>query len=90
MGELRFDPDVFTNIPIPDREHILTKINWLWDNRSLIVHHPLKHELSGFYKRVCGKYRIIYTYDNSPDDMLICIIGTRDEIYKDAVKKIHI
>ena len=87
MGELRFDPDAFCDIPQSESERILNKITWLWDNRSIIIHHPLRHELSGFYKRTLGKYRVIYSYDENPDNMTIRLVGTRDTIYKDAIKK---
>lgn len=87
MGNLRFAPDAFSDVPSSESERILNKITWLWDNRSIIVHHPLRHELSGYYKRTLGKYRIIYSYDANPDDMTIHLVGTRDTIYKDAVKR---
>ncbi|MDP2930093.1 MAG: hypothetical protein Q8N56_00585, partial [bacterium] len=86
MGELRFTPEALKDVPQPDRDKILEKITWLWDSRSLIVHHPLRHGLSGLYKRVFGKYRIIYRYDQNPDDMTVHMVGTRDSIYKDAIK----
>jgi mRNA-degrading endonuclease RelE of RelBE toxin-antitoxin system len=87
MGELRFDPDAFSDISKAEDERILKKIQWLWDNRMIVDHHPLRHDLSGLYKRLLGKYRIIYSYDEKPDRMVICLVGTRDTIYKDAIKK---
>lgn len=48
------------------------------------MHHPLRHELSGYYKRPLGKYRIVYSYDENSDEMVIHLVGTRDSIYKDA------
>jgi mRNA-degrading endonuclease RelE of RelBE toxin-antitoxin system len=87
VGELLFDPEAFSDVPKSESGRILKKIEWLWDNRKIVVHHPLRHELSGFYKRVLGKYRIIYGYDNDPDKMIIYLIGTRDTIYEEAVKK---
>lgn len=89
MGELHFDPDSFSGIHLSESERIFNKVEWLWDNRSVVTHHPLRHELSGFYKRTLGKYRIIYSYDDGPDDMTIHLVGTRDAIYKDAVKKLR-
>lgn len=89
MGELKFDPDALSNIPKSDVDRVLEKIEWLWNNRTLIVHHPLRHELSGLYKRVFGKYRIVYTFEPNPDNMVIRMVGTRDTIYRDAIKKFH-
>ena len=87
MGELLFDPDALSGIPQLEGEQILAKTNWLWDNRRIIIHHPLSYELSGYYKRRTGKYRIIYSYDDNPDEMVIRLVGTRDSIYKDAIKR---
>lgn len=84
MGELRFDPDAFSGIPQSESERILKKIQWLWDYRRIVMHHPLRHELSGYYKRLLGKYRIVYSYDENSDEMVIHLVGTRDSIYKDA------
>ena len=87
MGGLLFDPDAFSGIPQLEGERILEKTSWLWDNRGVIIHHPLRHELRGYYKRQLGRYRIIYSYDENPDEMVIHLVGTRDSIYKDAIKK---
>ena len=89
MGELRFDPDAFSEIPQSESERILNKITWLWDYRGIVIHHPLRHDLSGLCKRTLGKYRIIYGYDEELDNMTIHLVGTRDNIYKDAVKKLR-
>jgi len=83
---LLFDPDAFSSVPQQDVERITKKIDWLWLNREYVTHEPLIENLSGFYKRRLGKYRILYTYDNDSDDMKIHLIGTRDTIYKDADK----
>ena len=50
-------------------------------NRRAVSHDSLGYNLSGFYKRRLGKYRIIYTYDDESDEMVIRLVGTRDEIY---------
>ena len=64
----------------------MKKIDWLWLNREYVTHQPLSENLSEFYKRRVGKYRILYTYDNDSDDMVIYLLGLRDTIYKDAEK----
>ena len=87
MGELRFDPDSLSGISKTEVERFLEKIQWIWVNRKTINHHPLRHDLSGYCKRALGKYRIIYSYCESTDEMIIHLVGTRDTIYKDAVKK---
>ncbi|MFC2018625.1 type II toxin-antitoxin system RelE/ParE family toxin [Chloroflexota bacterium] len=87
MGELQFDPDALSGVPKPECERILEKAGWLWEFRSIVTHHPLRHDLSGLYKRLLGKYRIIYSYEEAADKMVIHLVGTRDTIYKNAVKK---
>ena len=81
MG-LRFSPDAFEDVPENDRERLFNKVEWLWANRQLIAHWPLSENLSGYLKRRIGKYRIIYTYDTDRDDMVICLVGPRDTIYR--------
>lgn len=44
--------------------------------------------LSEFYKKRVGKYRIIYSYDENPDDLVVRLVGTRDSIYQEATKKL--
>jgi mRNA interferase RelE/StbE len=84
---LLFDPEAFASAPRKDVERLMKKIDWLWLNREYVTHELLSENLSGFYKRRLGKYRIMYTYDNESDDMVICLVGLRDTIYKDADKK---
>ncbi len=83
------DPDALSGIPSQDAERVLTKISWLWANRREVTHHPLSGNLSGFYKRRLGKYRIIYTYDNDADKLVVRLAGTRDDIYEDSSKHLE-
>jgi len=87
VGELQLALDAFSGIPRFECEQLLDKIQWIWVNRRMIDHHPLRHDLIGFYKYRKGKYRIIYSYDDSSDEMIVLLVGTRDTIYKDAIKK---
>jgi len=84
---LLFDPEAFSSIPHSDADRILKKIDWLWLNREYVTHEPLGENLRGFYKRRLGKYRILYTYDNDSDDMIVHLVGLRDTIYKHADKR---
>lgn len=81
---LLFQPDALDSSRIPplDKRRLLQKIEWLWANRGVVTHYPLGGTLSGFYRRKLGKYRIIYTYDPNPDDMVIFLVGLRDDIYE--------
>jgi len=83
MG-LLFDPDAFSKIPPNEVKRLMRKIDWLWVNRMLVTHFPLSQNLSGFFKRRLGKYRILYSYDSASDNMIIHLVGLRDTIYKNA------
>lgn len=80
--------DALQGMPPQDVERVLVKVEWLWQHRAEIVHHPLGENLSEFYKRRIGKYRIIYSYDENPDDLVVRLVGTRDSIYQEAGKKL--
>jgi mRNA interferase RelE/StbE len=81
MG-LLFHPDALASIPQKDAERTKEKVDWLWANRHIVHHSPLRENLSGFCKRRVGQYRIIYTYDADQDNMVVCLVGSRDDIYK--------
>jgi len=83
---LLFDPDALVSVPRNDIDRVMKKIDWLWLNREYVTHEPLCENLAGFCKRRLGKYRIIYTYDNDADDMVVRLVGLRDTIYRDAAK----
>ncbi len=85
---LRFVPDALAaGIPPSDARRLFEKIAWLWTHRSLIRHSPLRADLAGFLKRRLGDYRIIYTYDNSDDEMVIRLVDMRDNIYREMAKR---
>lgn len=85
MG-LLIDPDALSDIPQHEGKRVMRKIDWLWVNRTIITHFPLSENLSNFFKRRVGKYRILYSYDSTSDDMIIHLVGLRDTIYKNAGK----
>jgi mRNA-degrading endonuclease RelE of RelBE toxin-antitoxin system len=85
---LQFSSQAFEDVAKEDVKSVKKKIDWIWEHREDIKHIPLGENLSGFFRYRYQKYRILYEYDkNNKDDMLVCIIGTRDTIYKDADKK---
>jgi mRNA interferase RelE/StbE len=88
MG-LLFHEDALSGVSPQDTKRVIEKAEWLWANRQSVSHHPLAANLSGFYKRRLGKYRIIYTYDDSsdPEELVVYLVGTRDEIYRSASKR---
>lgn len=85
---LRIHPEALSAIPKQDVDRIIKKIEWLWANRRLVTHHPLSANLSGFLKKRVSGYRIIYTYENDADRLVVYLAGTRDEIYQEAAKRL--
>ena len=79
---LRFAPDSLDAVPKCDQERLIAKAEWLWDKRRHVAHKALGYNLSGFYKKRVANYRIIYTFDRDRDEMVICLIDTRDDVYK--------
>ena len=81
MG-LLYRQDALEGLPRKEADRVKAKIVWLWDHRLEVNHRPLRANLSGYYKRRVGSYRIVYTFDEDPDDMVIIRVGLRDEIYR--------
>ena len=81
---LLFDEDALSDVPAQDIRRVIEKAQWLWTNRQAVTHHPLSQNLSRFYKRRVGNYRVIYTYDTGADELVIRLVGTRDDIYKNV------
>ena len=85
---LLYSPGAFESVPRKDGKHIRKKIEWVWAHRKEIMHHPLKDNLSGYFKRRHDPYRIIYSYDNDDDCMIVHLVGTRNTIYDQADKEL--
>jgi mRNA-degrading endonuclease RelE of RelBE toxin-antitoxin system len=75
-------PKAFCDVARNEIGLLERKLNWLWINRKIISHLALHGDMKDFFKRKVGKYRIIYTYDEEQDEMIIHLIGNRDSIYK--------
>lgn len=75
-------PNAFDDIPHDEMGRLKRKINWLWANRNFVSHMALHGDMKNYFKRPMGKYRIIYTYDEAIDEMIIYLVGNRDSIYK--------
>jgi mRNA-degrading endonuclease RelE of RelBE toxin-antitoxin system len=85
---LLYDPEAFSDVPKKDYGRLVSKTEWLWVHRSEIIHHPLSNNLSGYFKRTVGPYRIVYDYDRDRDEIIIRLAGLRDTIYETASKKL--
>lgn len=86
---LLFSPNFNIDVPRHELKSILDKIEWVWNNREVVMHQPLKSNLSGYYKKkVSANCRVIYSLDNDSDDMIVHLMGQRKTIYKEAKKRL--
>ena len=83
---LLFDPDALSGIPKQECKRIISKAEWFWVHRKDVIHHPLSSNLSRYFKRTVGPYRMIYEYDKNADDLIVVLAGLRDKIYDIAAK----
>ena len=83
---LHFHEKALDGLSTSDADRVIKKAEWLWDNRQAVTHHPLKENLTGLYKRRIGKLRIVYSYSDNPDEMVIRLAGLRDDIYQRATQ----
>ena len=85
---LSYNPNAFNSLKKdkPAIRRLMAKAEQIWQYRHDISHYPLKEDLTGYYKRVVGDYRLIYIYDEESDEMVICLGGHRHDIYNIANK----
>jgi len=63
-------------------QHIADKINWLSQNIESIIPTPLKGQFKGKYKLRVGDWRVIYSFNHSPQIITIYAVRHRREVYK--------
>ena len=83
---LLYAPDAFDSVPQSERRRLVRKAEWLWNNRKVISHSLLRHDLNPFMRWRVDVYRIIYTYDEETDEMVIHLGAHRDDVYERAAK----
>ena len=81
---LLYDPDAFGGVPTTEYRRMVDKCEWLWKNRRILRHTPLRHDLNPLLKWVVGHYRIIYTFDDGEDALVIRLIAHRRNVYDRA------
>lgn len=81
---LRYDPNALDDVPVSEQRRFVRKCEWIWTNRAVLTHAFLRHDLNPFFKWEVGNYRIIYTYDDDSDDLVIRLIAHRRYVYKRA------
>jgi mRNA interferase RelE/StbE len=85
---LSFDPDAFDVIPKSEQKRLLAKCEWLWSNRRVVTHIPLREDLNPLCGWRVGDYRIIYSYEPETDEMVIRLVGHRRDIYERARRRL--
>ena len=83
---LRFDEDSFAGLPKRETERLLKKAEWIWENREVLTHTGLRHDLNPFLRWHVGDYRLIYTYDAESDEMFVHLGAHRRDVYQQASK----
>ena len=81
---LLYDEEAFDSVPKQEHRRLVRKIEWLWQNRTILTHVQMRQDLNPFYKWRVGDYRILYTFDSEADEMVIRLVAHRSEIYDDA------
>lgn len=81
---LRYDASAFEYVPTSENRRFIRKCEWLWANRQILTHTSLRHDLNPLLKWEVGHYRIIYTYDDESDDLVILLIAHRRDVYRRA------
>ncbi|MDI6744700.1 MAG: type II toxin-antitoxin system RelE/ParE family toxin [Thermodesulfovibrionales bacterium] len=62
--------------------HVVDKIDWLSKNIESIIPAPLKGKFKGKYKLRVGDWRVIYSFNHSPQIITIYAVRHRSEVYK--------
>ncbi len=64
-------------------QRVLKKIRWLADNFENVTPEPLTGEWKGLYKLRVGDYRVLYTFSQVEQRVIIVhLIKHRREVYK--------
>jgi mRNA interferase RelE/StbE len=81
---VEYDPQAISDlkkIPKPQRQRIVTKIDWLVANFENVQPLPLSANLTGFYKLRVGDYRVIYEVDRTVRIITVDRVGHRRDVY---------
>lgn len=86
MTRLKFMPVAEKDLARLDRpiaRLIYSRLVWLAENFDSIVPIPLKGELKECNKFRVGDYRILYTFNETRQELIIHFVRHRSEAYKD-------
>jgi len=71
----RLDPSLQTRI--------LDKLAWMGENARFLRHQSLQgREWEGCFRYRVGNYRIIYTMDQSAEELTVLKVGHRRQVYE--------
>jgi len=63
-------------------QRVLNKLQWLAENFDVIKPEPLTGQWQGVYKLRVGDYRVLYTYDQQKQKLIVHFVRHRREVYK--------
>jgi mRNA interferase RelE/StbE len=85
MYEVQFTPDAEGDLSHLSKfvaQRVLKKIRWLAENFELVTPVPLTGEFRGLCKLRVGDYRVLYTFSQNEEEIIIHLVKHRREVYK--------
>mgnify|MGYP001766387651 CR=1 FL=1 len=86
MARLKFTPTAendLSRLDKPIAKLVYKRLVWLAENLDLITPVHLKGELREYSKFRVGDYRILFTFDDSRQDLIVHFVRHRREVYKE-------
>jgi mRNA interferase RelE/StbE len=86
MYQVRFAPkglEQMQQLNKPVAQQVLKKLRWMAENFEQSTRIPLVGNLKGIFKLRVGDYRVLYTFDEASQIIMIHFVQHRSEVYKD-------
>jgi mRNA interferase RelE/StbE len=83
--EVNFTPeaeDDLARLTKPITQQIFIKVRWLAENFELVTPEPLTGQWQGFFKLRVGDYRVVYTFSQAEQHIIVHLVKHRREVYK--------
>jgi len=66
----------------PIAQRVLKKLRWFAENFEALTPEPLTGQWHGVFKLRVGDYRVLYTFDQANQNIIVHFIKHRREVYK--------
>ena len=66
----------------PIAQRVLKRLRWLAENLDAISPEPLSGQWRGVFKLRVGDYRVLYTFDEAKQEIIVHLVGHRSDVYK--------